>query len=145
KQRSDSAMKRVTRTVAFFISIGAVSSVVYAVVRIVVAPSDVVPISAADSSAREIEVDRDFGVVRPNVQLADVLTVKNNSRCNWTIGRVTVSCTCTSADPANERVAPGEILSLAVRMKPGAESADVRQNVLVECKEPEAPSLRFNL
>ena len=91
------------------------------------------------SYSRQILIEKDFGVVSPNAHLSDQIEFSNPTDDTFTIKRLGTSCSCTVASISTKTILPHQIVTLNVEMKPGEDTADVNQKVLVECNEPSAP------
>ncbi len=87
----------------------------------------------------------DFGLVRPRQVVTHRFPIRNPSRQNWTMRRISNSCVCTVTQLTAERIAPGATEYAEVSYTAPDSTADDRRQLQISFEEPGAPILTLGI
>ncbi len=97
------------------------------------------------SSSRVVRVQHDFGLLSPGARVNHRFTFNNESRAQWTVSEIRVSCVCNVADTSQRVIGPGSEGWVDVAYHAPSERSDENRSVVMTFTEPEAPVLVFTV
>jgi hypothetical protein len=102
------------------------------------APTSKTPAPAAVSGPRmEIEPEvHDFGKAKQELKLEKEFVIKNTGTADLTIGRISTSCGCTVAEPAEKVIKPGKSTTMKVTLETRRYSGSVERTVAISSNDP---------
>lgn len=86
-----------------------------------------------------VEIDHDFGLMRPNQKLSHLFMIKNDSNTPWKLAGIQQSCKCTASRPRSDSVAPGESMGIDVEYTAPTLTRDDVHQVGVEFTDDSVP------
>ena len=96
------------------------------------------PTPATPSGARlEVEPELyDFGKAKQELRLEKEFVIRNTGTADLTIGRISTSCGCTVAEPAEKLVKPGKSTTMKVTLETRRYSGWVERSVSISSNDP---------
>jgi len=96
------------------------------------------PASSTLSGARlEVEPELyDFGKAKQELRLEKEFVIRNTGTADLTIGRISTSCGCTVAEPAEKLVKPGKSTTMKVTLETRRYSGLVERAVSISSNDP---------
>ena len=91
------------------------------------------------SERTRIDLEHDFGLLRPGETVQHRFTIKNDSEMRWTSANVRSYCRCTASTAGATSVSPGQSIDVTVGYTPSGANGPDSRAVSGHFAEPEAP------
>lgn len=91
------------------------------------------------------ETTYNFGTAKPHSKVAHTFKFKNTGKRDLKIRKIRATCGCTTVEPSNSVVLPGESSSFKAILNTGSRNGYQRKLIYFISNDPENPTVRLNM
>lgn len=93
--------------------------------------------TAVSGPRMEVEPEvHDFGKAKQEMRLEKEFVIKNTGTADLSIGRISTSCGCTVAEPAEKLVKPGKNTTMKVTLETRRYNGPIERTVAISSNDP---------
>lgn len=90
-------------------------------------------------------LEHDFGVIRQNTAVKEVITFKNAGNSDLKIKKVETSCGCTGTKVDKTTIKPGEEGTLEITFNSGHNNGQVQRSITIHTNDPKNSTVVFRI